>query len=423
VNHKRFKSPNLSPDRHLGLVAAVAVVRHVFIARVGLAPAAAGLIAYNGLMAWGLIVFVLGIIIALLLFAMWHAWRDRPWTFRLAAFTVGSTILYSTHPVAFFCYGVLVASYETLGREKPWKTPARDWIVLVGQAVPALIQWEIFAQHMTLDHSDVVWGYSLPATIEAALFPFLFRGAAGGLGLGVLTAVVCEYTSAVGITRRLLSMPRTLFAPALVMAGLSLCAPFILYGESLFNLRFPVVSACLFLAGLQLAPTLPARTVAIAALIGLLTAAQVADVSILTHQCDLQYAEARDAFAALPRGARVTTVISDRSPGSDRACTTLPIYEHMAQLVTLDRSGDSSSFFGRLTSVSPRGALPADERPETPETFVAPSDGFVFWVRLGGALPSPTGLSLVRRGSFFDLWATKGSELAAPAAIDPVLLK
>ena len=59
-----------------GLVGAVIVLQRTFTGRIGLAPAAAGLIAYNGLLAWGLLNYVLGLILALLALAAWHALRE-----------------------------------------------------------------------------------------------------------------------------------------------------------------------------------------------------------------------------------------------------------------------------------------------------------------------------------------------------------
>ena len=61
-----------------GTVGAVAAVQLAFTGRIGPGAAVAGLVAWNGLMAWGFLNYVLGLIAALLGFALWHAWRDRP---------------------------------------------------------------------------------------------------------------------------------------------------------------------------------------------------------------------------------------------------------------------------------------------------------------------------------------------------------
>jgi hypothetical protein len=113
------------------------------------------------------------------------------------------------------------------------------------------------------------------------------------------------------------------------------------------------------------------------------------------------------------------TVKRERDPSSDPApaCTILPIFDNMAQLVTIDRSGYSSTFFARATSVSPRGDRLADQIPVPPEGFVAPADGFVFWVHWGRPPLSLPGLTLVRRGSFFDIWATESAEKPNPPPV------
>ena len=198
-----------------GLVGAVVVLQRAFTGRIGLGPAATGLIAYNGLMAWGLINYVLGLILALLAFAAWHSQRAKSWPLRLALFTGAATVLYLTHLLAFGLYGVLVASYEFFGRARPWRMPLRDWVVLAGQAVPSLLLWSALSIKMPETDSAIV--YALPTKLFALESPFLFRGAFGGLDSGLLA--VCFYGVALylGIRSGWLAWPRTLGAPVLVL--------------------------------------------------------------------------------------------------------------------------------------------------------------------------------------------------------------
>lgn len=143
-----------------------------------------------------------------------------------------------------------------------------------------------------------------------------------------------------------------------------------------------------------------------AAVVALLTVAHVADVAVLMHDCDGQYAELRDALAVLPRGATLGTVQERTEPAPGFACTRLPIYEHMAQLVTIDRSGYASDFFARVTSVAVRNGRRTDTDAISADRFTtAPLAGYVLWVHLGRPRPAPPGLVLLRRGSFFDLWS------------------
>jgi hypothetical protein len=385
-----------------GFVGTVVVLQRAFTSRTDLGPAVAGLIAYNGLLAWGLINYVLGLILALLLFAAWHSQRARFWSVRLILFTGAATVLYLTHLLAFMLYGVLVVSYELFGRAQPWRTPLRDWVVLAGQAIPGLVLWS--ALSIKIPNADLAIHYRTTAKLLALDSPFLFRGAAGGLDTGLLVVCCCVAALCLGVWRGWLTWPRTLAAPVVVLLALTVMLPFRMLGVSLVDYRFAVAAACLALAGLRLtAPALP-HTLATAALV-LLTVAHMADVSALMQRCDGQYSELRDAMAALPRGAELATVLERTEPRPGIACTTLPIYEHIAQLVTIDRSGYAPDFFANVTSVSVRDGRRTDTDPTSADKFTAaPAAGYVLWIHLGHPRPVPTGLVLFRRGTFFDLW-------------------
>jgi hypothetical protein len=384
-----------------GLVGAVMVLRRVFVGRVGLAPAVVGLIAWNGLMAWGLVNYVLGLVLVLLVFAAWHAWRDWNWLARLAVFAIAATAIYLTHLLAFVLYGILVVSYEVFGRARPWQTPVRDWVVLAGQAVPGLLLWHALSGRMTI--ADFSIEYWLPSKLYALESPFLFGGTLGGMDAGILVAWFCAVVVCIGLWRGWLTWPRTLAAPVLVLLALTVLLPYRAFGITLTDYRFAVPAACIALAGLRL--TAPrGRAIGVALL--LFMVAHVADVSAVMHKCDAQYAELRQALAALPRGAELSTVLEWTEPKAGAACTSLPIYLHIDQLVTLDRSGYARDFFSRVTSVAVLGGRPTDTDPTPADEFTeAPASGYLLWIDLGRSRPVPDRLVPLRHGSFFDLWA------------------
>ena len=397
-----------------GLVGTVVVLQRVFTGRIDLAPAAAGLVAYNGLLAWGLLNYVLGLILALLAFAAWHAQRKRPWLIRLVLFTGAATAIYLTHLLAFVLYGVLVVSYELLGRRQPWRTPLTDWVVLAGQAAPGLLLW--LANHKMLTPAYLIdYGPFKDMLFSKVLileFPFLFRGASGGsvggVDTGLLSAAIFGMALYAGVRQAWLTCPRTLAGPLLALAVLTLLLPERAFGVALIDGRFPVAAVCLFLAGLTLTPAAPSRlALPIAAIVGLLMAAHIADVTLLMHRCDGQYAEVRRAMAMLPRGAELTTVLEEKTPNRAMALasTNLSIYQQMPQLVTIDRSGYEPRFYALTTSVGVRGGRESDVEPVNADKFTtAPKSGYVLWIHLGHRRPVPPHLMLLWRGSFFDLW-------------------
>jgi hypothetical protein len=393
-----------------GLVGAVVVLQRVFTERVGLAPAAAGLLAYNGLLAWGLLNYVLGLILALLVFAACHSQRGRPWFIRLVLFSGAATVVFLTHLLAFVLYGVLVVSYELfgrarfLGRIQPWRTRLRDWVVLAGQAAPGLLLWSMLGSKMP--STGFVVDYVPISKIFALESPFLFRGAIGGPDTGLLAVCFCLMAFYLGTRRGWLTWPPILAAPVLALLALTIALPLWLFGVYLTDYRFAVPAACLALAGLRLAQPALRYTLPLGAALALLTVLHVADVSALMHRCDGQYGELRNALALLPRGTELATVLERTDPAPGVACSRLPIYEHISQLVTIDRSGYAPDFFARVTSVAARGARPSDSDPTSAEEFtVAPAAGYVLWIHLGRARPVPAGLVLLRHGSFFDLWS------------------
>jgi len=207
------------------------------------------------------------------------------------------------------------------------RTPLRDWLVLAGQAVPALILWGALAQ---MPGSAFAPEYRFPAAPLLALeSPFLFRGATGGIDTGVLATIFCIMALYLAVRNGWLTWPRTLAGPALVLLVLALALPFSAFGVAFIDYRFSVAAACLALAGLRLTPPALKFALPLAAVVTLLTVVHVVDVAVLMHRCDGQYAELRSALASLPRGAVLTTVEERTEPAPGATCTALPIYEHM----------------------------------------------------------------------------------------------
>jgi hypothetical protein len=386
-----------------GLVGAVVVLQRAFTSRVGLGPAATGLVAYNGLLAIGLVNYVFALILTLLMFAAWHSQRTRPWLRRLVLFSGASTVLYLTHLLGFVLYGVLVVSYELFGRAQPWRTPLRDWLVVAGQAIPALLLWGALTTKMP--NTDLAPHYQPIVKMLALESPFLFRGAWGGADIGLLTFVFCGLTLVWAARRGRLTCPRILAGPVVVLLMLTIVLPFKAFGVTLIDYRFLVAAACLTLAGLRLtSPPMP-HILPITAVLALLMVAHVADVSVLMYRCDRQYEELRRALAALPRGVELTTVLERTEPAPGNACTTLPIYDHISQLATIDRSGYAPDFFANVTSVAVRDGRPTDTDPVSADAFTAaPTTRYVLWIHLGRLRSTPPEFALLRRGSFFDLW-------------------
>jgi hypothetical protein len=379
---------------------------------------AVGLVAYSGTLAWGLLNYLLGLIVALLAFAAWHSWRERPWLRRLALFTCAATALYLIHFLGFVLYGVLVVSYELLGRRQPWRTPPLDWTVLAGQAIPALALWATLRGNApTGEHAAHYWLLAKLLTFES---PFLFGGSAGGPDVGLVIFAFAAIAVLLAVHRGWLEWPRAVKGPVLALMALAIVLPFRVIGVSLIDYRFPLAATCLALAGIGLTRRSQPFAAPVAVAILALTAVRVSDVSFLMHRCDREYEEVRDALAGLPRGSELLTVVerTERVPGV--ACTSLPIYEHVAQLIAIDRSGYAPDFFAHVQSVAVRGDRASDTDPIAADAFTtAPASGYVLWIHLGHRRPPPPGLVPIHRGSYFDIWQPQFTPAASAPPPDP----
>ena len=87
------------------------------------------------------------------------------------------------------------------------------------------------------------------------------------------------------------------------------------------------------------------------------------------------------------------------------ACNSLPVYGHIGNLVTLERSGLSTDFFAQTTSVRSRGAITDRKAVELEAATPGDLGPHVLWMHLGHAALKPAGARVLVAGSFFDLLA------------------
>ena len=388
-------------------VATVMLLQRLFTGRLGYEPLLTGLVSYNALLAWGFLNYLLGAVAALLGFAAWHALRNAPWLARLAAFTVIATSLYYVHLLALALYGAILGVYEVFGRPRAWRAPLRDWLVLGLQFAPAAVLWLRLSLVASGADAGVSWALAAKPAVLAS--PFLFDGAGGGPDIGLVvfavTVLILLYLTRI----RALRWNRALAAPAAVLAIMGLLVPTRAFGVFLVDVRFPCIAACLAIAALGIEPGFARRLRPLATVLAAGFVLQIGAVTTTMRACDRQYAELRAALQSIPRGAILTAVAEKDTPAPGVPCTELRIYEHMPQLVTIDRSGYSPDFFARVTAVMVRGGLPTDTDPIPAQFFtpdMLPAQGHLLWMHLGNHdRPLPPGLTRLHQGSFFDLFA------------------
>ncbi len=393
-----------------GVVGTALVLQRVFTGRIGPEPAVLVLAGYGGLLGWGFLNYLLGMLGALLGVAAWHAWRDKPVIFRAVVFTGIATALYLTHLLSFGLYGLLLGLYELCQTAERRSIRWREWALLVIQAAPAMILWSRLPA-VELVGSRFLWSL---ASKPAALFsPVQFSESLPGTLTGCLILIAMAIGGLRATRLGLLSWHPILARMAIGLALMTLLSPVMALGVFGIDVRFPLPALMLAVAAARLRPNdLPRarlRLMALSAMAGIAVLA-IVQIAIVTREmlrCDRHYGELRSALDGLPRGTVLSTVMEFGS--APLSCTPLRAYEHVAGLITIDRSGFSPDFFAQATSVAVRDNRPTDQstiEAETASLAGLPGEGAILWLHLGHELrPLQSRLQILSAGSFFTLYA------------------
>ena len=392
-----------------GTVGAVVMLQRAFTRRIGFEPLLMGLVSYNALLAWGFLNYILGVIGALLGLAAWHGMRERPWLLRLVVFTAVATAMYFVHLLALALYGAMLGAYEVFGRPRAWRTPAQDWLLLGAQFIPAALLWMQLAMPPLAEEGGAQW--SCVSKLLGVLSPFLFSGSMGGPSLGMAVFGGCVFVLYHLTRTGVLRWNRALAASAAGMMLVALVLPYRVAGVFLDDTRLPVAAAYMVVAAMGIVPGAGRRLLPWGALLVVAVLVQVGSAGEALRTCDRQYGELRAALHSVPLGSVLISVQED-APAPGVRCSDVRVYDHMAQLVTLERSGYSPTFFSRVTGVGVQSGVPEEEGLKFTKSVTADMllpGRYLLWIHLGNHdRPVPPGLTLLRSGSFFDLFSTAG---------------
>ena len=295
------------------------------------------------------------------------------------------------------------------GRPKACRTPVRDWVLLAAQFGPAILMWLHLAVSSPGGQTGSLWilfhkGLGL-------MSPFLFSGAMGEPSLGMVVFAVSVFQLYRLTRMRVLRWNRALAAPAATVLLLNFVVPTWTTGVFLGDMRLPVAAAFMAVAAVSIAPGAGVRLLPLGLLLALGIVVQAGSAGAALRACDRQYGELRAALQDLPRGAILLSVQED-APAPGVRCNEMRVYDHIAQLVTIERSGYSPTFFSAATAMGVRDGLLRDLEPKyttavTPEMLLP--GAYLLWMHLGNhTRPVPPGPALLHSGSFFDLFLIPG---------------
>ncbi len=206
-------------------------------------PLASVLFVYNGASLRGFLNFVASIGLALLLAAIWLAWRERRPMLSFAIGAVGAVVLFFCHLTGLVFFAVLIGGHEIVSlRKAPIPIAQRGLLVLGVFAMPAILYAMSNLQQMDGEAEF----HSVAGKAHAALTPVLNYS----WPLDLATAFACVVVVGLCLGRRWCVMP--------LQAGLALVALLLLFvglpagfkGTYDLDMRFIVMAAFLLPAAL-----------------------------------------------------------------------------------------------------------------------------------------------------------------------------
>ena len=267
-------------------------------------PLGSALFAYNGALLRGFLNFIASVGLALLLAAVWIAWRDRRPLRTIAICSAGAVALFFCHLVGLLFFGILIGAHEVLIlRTDPFTTDTirrRIGALLVVFAVPMALYAVSDLGHMPDDAEF----RTIAAKAHAAFTPvlnYLWPLDLATAALSVAVVVVC-------LTRRWCAIPLRAALAMAVLLALFFGLPAELKGTNDLDMRFIVMAAAM--APAALVPVALPRGAFRAIGIGflLLFSLRMTVLVVAWHDWAKHLAAFRSVIAPVQPGAVVLTV-------------------------------------------------------------------------------------------------------------------
>jgi hypothetical protein len=341
---------------------------------------ASALPAYNVALRLGLLNFLIGVGMALLLAASWVAWRELRPRFAIGLAAVGAVVVFFCHIMGVALLGLLLGLREaeaSLATDLSWRSrlivALRRFAMLAGVFVPPCALFALSPLSATT--TGLLW-QPLAAKLYGAFGAFIFQNAALDLAIGA----GCLFFVYACLRERRGQLPRWMAASILILALCYAAAPFYFKGTGFVSTRFAVMAGFLIFAGFR-PLRLPPRVAALASVaFMLLFCARMADVAAAWWAHNAHLAQLRSVIAAVEPGSRVLvlTVPDDDAPqywATTARGREIPfMFEtdlHEPALLLTERRAFWPSLFANLGQ-QPLVVLPPYDRIATPQSVPPP---------------------------------------------------
>jgi hypothetical protein len=363
----------------LPMAGCVALSRALFGRRSWWALASA-LPAYNVALRLGLLNFLIGVGMALLLASSWVAWREARPRFAIALAAGGAVVVFFCHIMGVALLGLLLGLREAeacLAAGSSWRPRVTMALGRFGVLVAVFaLPCAMFAMsQLSATWTGLLW-QPLAAKLYGAFGAVIFQNVALDLAAGA--ACLCFVYGC--LRERHGQAPVWMAASILILALCYAAAPFYFKGTGFVSTRFAVMAGFLIFAGFR-PLRLPARVAALAALaFVVLFCARMADIGQAWWAHNAHLAELRSVIAPVEPGSRVLVLSLPEDDAPQYWATTarhreIPfLFEtdlHEPALLLTERRAFWPSLFAN-PGQQPLVVLPPYDRIATPQSVPPP---------------------------------------------------
>jgi hypothetical protein len=351
-------------------VVAVATLHYAIHRRASLVPAAAFLLSYNFLLAWGFLNYLASVSLAVILFAGWIATPNWPRRRRAAVFAVLAGLLYLCHLMAFAAYLLLVGGFELARAWRAgfgaWRATLTDWLVAALQAVPGILLFLSVDEPPPLVGSVATIYGDLVTKLKSLLSPVLFFD----WRIDVATAALALVGLVVGLGTGCLRLAPAIWPAALATGLVAVALPSFLLGVYGMDFRLPLLVAMVLVAALSVSAGVGRgmRHASLGVLL-LLVGGRAAQATVALREMDVQIAQMRQVLSVMPLGMRLLTIdTANREHRLRPGART--VSWHAPLVAVIDRDAFVPTLFGGILEVKP---LPAMRRSTSPNGWRYPT--------------------------------------------------